>query len=505
MFENDAIKASLRDINESVLCFWECVTPVYSDDTNTIKMVYDPTTSSFIALINNCFWNSINIYDKCFLITHSVIKIVLSHYSRMKFLSDKKCACVSSNIIINRQIISDFNIIFSEMSILKKLCFVENAIASDYRAHINNESTMEFVFTIMLHMLSNNILPRKDLIIIDFDNEYKKSSEGDSFTESGITTENFIESNDFSYKEEDINEKTPTTKISGEDVFSQHNNKYSDINPDLMTKLYEVMSNNVSEKMFNKDFPNNEDIENEEQYLELFVKDFSKLTNQSGDTDKMGDDLSSLSSRISSSARKKYQLKTNSAKKLRLKKILQKKMLRSDDCEDEEQFLYRDEFLYGLDERIRIPSIKNIGENKKNKKNIILYVDTSGSCERFAKSFVEKVISLKFSDVKLRVFSFDDKVNEVNISGMKTNIKTTFGGTSFYEIIKHSNNLISSGEIDKHSLFLVLTDGIDKSFNESEKKEIKSKRQWYWFLTFSSGRKYVDEKCGNVMMLSDFV
>lgn len=513
MNDYELIRNHLRDINESISCLWDGATPVYSNLTSTLKLVYDKTDSSIKILINKKFWDEVNNHDRCFLITHCLLKVIFSHKKRSGFLSDKKCAAIASNITINERIIATYKMIYSEMTILKKLCFIKNTIPDDYTGYIDNDYSMEFIFTLLLYMTSKGILPHNE-IIIDYDTSQEDLINNNPNLENNsvFSSTTSIDPESYSNINDDFGD-SDSPKNSGEKHSEEkenykdsvENKNYLESGSDMVKKISEIISDNISKRMVNSDFPASSEINNESDYLELATESILDLTKMTSDANDM-DSSDMISARtIGSLAKEKYLKKVESAKKLKLKKILQKKMLRSDDLEDDEQFIYRDEFLYGVDDKIRIPSIKSIGENKKNKKNIILYIDTSGSCKRFSENFVKKVISLKLSDVKLRVFSFDDTVTEVKLKGKSANIKTTFRGTSFYSVVKHSNELILSGEIDKHSLFLVLTDGIDMSFKDENKNKIRSKNQWYWFLTSRDYKTNIDSNCGNVMDISDFI
>jgi predicted metal-dependent peptidase len=136
-----------------------------------------------------------------------------------------------------------------------------------------------------------------------------------------------------------------------------------------------------------------------------------------------------------------------------------------------------------------------IGEfDKENKIDVFFFLDTSGSCYHLKDRFFKAARSLDPKRFNVRLFSFDTRVEEVNI---KTGRVYGGGGTSF-SIIENKIQEIIKREKKKypHSVWII-SDGYGNTVRPQKPEK------WHWFLTPSSTSGYIPKQ-SNIYKLSNF-
>lgn len=116
-----------------------------------------------------------------------------------------------------------------------------------------------------------------------------------------------------------------------------------------------------------------------------------------------------------------------------------------------------------------------------DKPSVVFFVDTSGSCRRFARRFMRCVDSIPHHHFDVDLYCFDTRVYPIEPGKRRLR---GFGGTSFYPLEYVLTQKVRLGEEYPRAVF-VLTDGwgspVDPAYSA----------RWHWFLTEDSTDKYV--------------
>jgi len=147
-----------------------------------------------------------------------------------------------------------------------------------------------------------------------------------------------------------------------------------------------------------------------------------------------------------------------------------------------------------LDENLFIPSEYEDDNEIDSKVTVYFYLDTSGSCEGYARRFMQAARSLDLSKFNVKLFCFDTKVYETSLESGEL---YGFGGTAFNII---ENSILEQSKklhIEYPKLVFVITDGYGTPVSP------KKPRNWHWFLTEHSSISCIPKEC-NIHHLKDF-
>lgn len=550
------IYKTIRSVNETLSALWANLTPRYSQSVPTIATRYESDQDRFVLLLNERFWLSINHADRCFVACSEMLKILLEHNRRTLYLYDKQCAGRASAIIANEHVIGHVPLHYPAMSIMDRVSRIENSIPESYRALVYANKSLELIYAILLKVQKDQITLSPSTARHDHaggggqgaSNPSQGDANDDNSEMDGLTIGEMQSDTGGSPSSSIDEQNSPClTKDSqnaaalssdgkmGRDAGSEVGDAEGDnqlcghqgamppnslsgsseregevedgltpLDPQSTDHLLQQLSKSLTDNALHGDF--GERVKKEEDYLIMVDMEIQEITKalELKDEEK-GSNLYAISG-LGAGVAADYWMRIEKTKRARLKKIVQHHMKYSDEPEEEEQFFYRDEIFALMEENIKLPSLKELGGNKQSKRHIVLYLDCSGSCYNYAADFLKRLMSVKQADIQLDAFMFDTAVKPISID---TRHRHEFklsrgGGTAFSCIVKHSNELLNNGDIDKRSLFIVLTDGIDNRFTHSEKSLIKNKKNWYWFLT-STRRKHHITDCGKVLKISDFI
>lgn len=120
-------------------------------------------------------------------------------------------------------------------------------------------------------------------------------------------------------------------------------------------------------------------------------------------------------------------------------------------------------------------------EIKKEKIDIFLFLDSSGSCIHLKDRFFSAAKAIPKEFFNVRVFSFDTRVYELNLDKF---VVKGGGGTSFHIIEDEIQNIITTEKTKYPDQIFVVTDGYGDRV-DPEKPE-----RWQWFLTDMSCFSY---------------
>lgn len=120
------------------------------------------------------------------------------------------------------------------------------------------------------------------------------------------------------------------------------------------------------------------------------------------------------------------------------------------------------------DQGIIIPNNENF-EEKIKKRNIHIFLDTSGSCSEWSSSFLGSATHFPNDNFNVNLYCFDTNIYPIEAKKPKLN---GFGGTSFDSISRYVDKKIKS-----YDAIIVLTDGY------GDNSVYKNPKLWHWVLT----------------------
>ncbi len=163
---------------------------------------------------------------------------------------------------------------------------------------------------------------------------------------------------------------------------------------------------------------------------------------------------------------------------------------------DIEQWAMMDRRWTNLSSDLILPSEYELDDLKEdfNKIDVWFFQDTSGSCVHLAKRFFAAARSLPENRFNVRMFCFDTKVYETDLTSGKL---YGFGGTSFNIIENKIQKICKDENINPKKVFpWVITDGYGNNVSPQYPKN------WYWFLS-SNYRRCIPNEC-NIFNLKDY-
>jgi len=133
-----------------------------------------------------------------------------------------------------------------------------------------------------------------------------------------------------------------------------------------------------------------------------------------------------------------------------------------------------------------IPSQESKVE-KNRKRNVHIFMDTSGSCSMWTEVFMGSSTAFPKNNYNVHLYCFDTQVYEVNKNSLKG---LGYGGTSFKALSDYVNSKIKS-----YDCIIVLTDGWGND------AKYKKPSLWHWVLT-DNCKEYIP-KGSKIYSLSD--
>lgn len=140
------------------------------------------------------------------------------------------------------------------------------------------------------------------------------------------------------------------------------------------------------------------------------------------------------------------------------------------------------------------------GKNKndallKNKNNICLFLDVSGSCEKYVDMFVSASRMIPEEYFNIKVYVFDDTLTNITQIYKNEDCSIPVGGGTRFDIIANEVN-----QMKQHpdSVFII-TDG------QGSALQPKHPEKYFWFLTETRPCKYYIPEKSKIFNLHDFV
>lgn len=130
-------------------------------------------------------------------------------------------------------------------------------------------------------------------------------------------------------------------------------------------------------------------------------------------------------------------------------------------------------------------------ETLGHKIDVWFFLDTSGSCKRYAQRFFKAAETVPSTHFNLRIFCFDTKVYETSLESRRL---YGFGGTRFDVIEKDIQTRIDKEGVKYPSSVFLITDG------HGNKVSPEYPKRWHWFMTSRNTLRYIpkDSFIGNL-------
>ncbi len=157
-------------------------------------------------------------------------------------------------------------------------------------------------------------------------------------------------------------------------------------------------------------------------------------------------------------------------KSLKWKEVVRKQFLRAEGG-PEEQWGMRSRRQNMLPSDAILPSERD-NDGLFRRTEVCLFLDNSGSCASLKDQFFTAALSLPSNEFRVRAFSFDTNVYEIDLKSLKIR---GGGGTAFAPI-EHTLLKIEGATGRYPQLVFVITDGYGTQVNP------KHPKRWHWFL-----------------------
>ena len=340
----------------------------FSDEVSTACIEFDKEGNSLDMKINQSFWSELNDDAKAFVILHELYHVVFDHGKRMKSLNaDFAIGNIASDIVINHHIDEKLGL-SRELFDWKPYCWVETCFEEE--TGVPTDMNFEYYYN---KLVNEEKIPEQQLL-------------GSHTSGKDLENEN-SESNENKNSKSDSLEKNTT------DDFSPSN--FSDTFKDILEKNPDLV----------EDMSKSPDFANLGDELKEFMPIHPKLGNRfSGKKEDF----------------KKLDEKPTFNKLMKLL-IPKKKDVNDDEVEMWVGVHRRYSAFLKQNTNLLLPNIKEEERfSGKDKKEIWVFMDSSGSCHGMFHVFSNIIMGLlKEKKVNCRAFAFGDDCEEVDVKNHK--------------------------------------------------------------------------------------
>jgi predicted metal-dependent peptidase len=402
--------------------FWTLGKPILDDKIPTAGVYYDFITKDVVLLINEQFWNSLTLTQKCFVISHECMHVIFNHFLRgqnaykAKDIVKTQVLNRAMDISINHALVNRFGFKREEIDPGGLYCWVDTVFkGTKYETPpLPDDRNFEFYYIRLMEVV-----------------------------------EEMIKNKQFS--------KDGSIMIPGETVDS-HESGFSSSEEDDgtgMKEIFDKLNDNISDA-------------EAASVKDMIEKEFKQAEKDQMQSKIAGSGAGNMFKTVTlNKVLKKKKWETVIAKWV-------KKRIKEEEIE-EEQWIRENRRTAGssYDKNFFIPSEMEVdGLNKvKDKIKLWFFLDTSGSCSHLGNRFFRAAMSVPTDRFEIKVFCFDTKVYPTTLESKKL---YGFGGTSFACIERYIQQNCEGKYPD--SVWIV-TDGYGDNVRP-EKPD-----RWHWFLT----------------------
>lgn len=402
------IKRRIEECDVFYAALYDLAHVEYSNEIETACISFDREGNALQMKINPLFWQGLNEEAKAFVVMHELYHVIYDHAKRMIALElDFNIGNIASDIVINHNLCNKMGIV-RELFDWEQFCWVETCFKDE--KDIPTDRNFEYYYEKLIKQKNQS---QQKLLGSHSDGTQKNKKEQ---TESS------------SNKKEEDTEQSFTDRLSEEikEIIKQ--------NPQIMEDFKE---SEASEKISPKEM----------KELSDYINPHSESTPGAKEIDVYRD-------------APKFAEMPNFDK---LMKILIPKKKKSEYKEEETWVGQHRRYASFLKQNnhIFLPNLKEQEKQQKNKKKEVwVFMDTSGSCTGMF-PFFSKIVQelLKHKEINCRAFSFDDYCFE--IKNKNSQIRASFGnnGGGFDCIEETILETMKKENIKYPDNILVLSDG----------------------------------------------
>jgi hypothetical protein len=139
----------LDDFSSIFYELWRMGKPVDTDKIETAAVTFDRKSGHYIDfLFNKTFWNSIDEYERLFVISHEILHVFLNHGVRSKDFENKSKLNIALDLVVNNLLLNSFGFEKDKLKTLgNKICTIENVFGKD--SDISPSKSFEFYLSIL--------------------------------------------------------------------------------------------------------------------------------------------------------------------------------------------------------------------------------------------------------------------------------------------------------------------------------------------------------------------
>lgn len=140
------ISRSLERHHSIFNALWEIGEPVLTNRIPTACIKFDRYGKGISFEFNPNFWDSLDIYNKTFVLCHEMLHIILNHGVRMKNAPNKMVANVALDLVVNHSLVNNFGFSRSRIANSDKICWVDTVFPDQ---NVPDNETFEFYYKLI--------------------------------------------------------------------------------------------------------------------------------------------------------------------------------------------------------------------------------------------------------------------------------------------------------------------------------------------------------------------
>ena len=444
------ISIILQDHHALFYKIWEMGKPVFSKSIPTACVTFDQQGEFVYFIFNPEFWNSLDDYNKIFVICHEALHIIFEHGLRFKDSKNREQANVAMDVVINHTLLRQFGFDRSKIKDADELCWVDTVFGKNYKINgivLSDSETAEKYLNLLQNRKLNNKKAKSQNAQSDHANgssENGKDQEGDQDSQNN--------------QGDNSNKKSNFPRTVDQHVFN---------NPDAQNgnhQAHDKLVQNIAASMSDEDK--------------------KSIKNTMGKHANMGFGSSNpfAPAGLGHGGMNHHVIDQNIKVKKKWESIVKKwtTTRMSEVSKEVEQWARKHRRFSMVGENLFLPTemdIDTIGPDKK-KLEIWFFLDTSGSCWHLKDRFFAIAKSLPKKFFKCNLFCFDTKITPTDLV---TRAMYGGGGTCFAQIERYiqtelQNRKLNNKKAKYPDAVWVMTDGEGTLVNPQHPE------RWFWFL-----------------------
>lgn len=452
--------------------------PIYSDAVKTAGVSYNSKNGSIDFLLAKDWFESLNRSSQLFTLSHEAMHILFEHPRRtLELKLDPDLSNIAQDIVINELLVAEYGFNKAGLNFSFTPCFIDTVFKPEEiaRFKINNNMTFIDYYNILKELQPEMPPGRMDSLSTLDAHSSDQPPESTSGSSAGNQPEQTPDpeggqSADNNDLEGDSNDSKNSQDNKGQD---DHGGLDTDYEVDGLDNIKTKKNKSQSESRLGTDnIP-------EEILKDLIASCQHSLTKEeSASTDKI---MESLVGRQAGSGFGSWldvsisDVPENTTWQDLVKKQIASFIKRAETEID--SFARQKRNFSMLDRKFMIPGSDYEEKPKPEKYNLYFYLDVSGSCLSYKDEFFTLAKTIPTKYFNLRLFSFDDRVKELDINKP---VVYGGGGTSF-DIIEENIQEYKNSNNPQYKKYpdavFVLTDGAGNYVSPEKPKN------WTWLLT----------------------